>query len=168
MQLVEIDAERYRKRLTKIIFASIAMLTIGSLSLSQLLIYLVPSTQGTHFHWNLTGFIITVILVSKILLRLKSHDYFYEAAYVWDLKKILNKINRRMTKIEKSAFDGDKTAMQILHYSYTGSRQLWELDNNTLTISHLTQLENKLHTLAETHQVTLDTHHFNPQKMENY
>lgn len=168
MQLTEIDPERYRKRLNKVIFACIGLLTIGSLAISQLLILIMPSPEGSHFHWNLLGVVITAVAVFIMLSKLKSHDLFYEVSYVWDLKQALNKINRRMKKIQQAAQQGDQTAMQILHFSYSGSRQLWKLDNNTLTINHLTHLENKLQNLAETHQVTLDLNLYNSKQLKDY
>jgi len=168
MQLTEIDPERYRQRLNKIIFACIGLLTVGSLAISQLLILIMPSPEGSHFHWNLLGVATTAVAVFIILSKLKTHHFFYEVSYVWDLKQALNKINRRMKKIEKAAQQGDHTAIQILHFSYSGSRQLWKLDNNTLTINHLTHLENKLHDLAETHQVTLDATLYNNKQLVDY
>jgi len=168
MQLIEIEPRRYRQRLNKVIFACIALLTIGSLGISQLLILLMPSAEGTHFHWNILGVAITAVSVFIILSKLRTHAYFYEISYVWDLKQALNKINRRMAKILVAAEKGDHTAIQILHFSYSGSRQLWELDNNTLTINHLTHLENKLHELAETHHVTLDVNLYNSKLLVNY
>lgn len=168
MQLIEIDPERYRKRLNKVIFACIGTLTVGSLGISQLLIRLMPSPNGSHFYWNLLGVIVTAGALLFILNKLKSHAYFHEVTYVWHLKQALNRINRRMKKIESAAQQGDPTAMQILHFNYAGSRQLWQLDNNTLTINHLTHLENKLNELAEAHQVTLDVSLYNPQQLTDY
>lgn len=168
MQLIEIDSTRYRQRLNKVIFACIGTLTIGSLAISQLLILLMPSPEGSHFHWNLFGVAITALSLFILLSKLRSHPFLYEVSYVWDLKQALNKINRRMKKIEHAAQQGDATAIQILHFSYSASRQLWELDNNTLTINHLTHLENKLHELAETHQVILDVSLYNPSQLTDY
>jgi len=168
MKLLKINANRYRQRLNKIIFTSIATLTIGSLSISQLLILLMPSAQGSHFHWNLLGFVSTVVTLAILLSKLKKHPYFYEVSYVWDLKQTLNKINRRIITIEKASQTGDTIAMQILHFSYTGSRQLWELDNNTLTINHLTHLENKLQNLVEKYNVILDINQYDNQQLAHY
>ena len=168
MQLIEINPERYRQRLNKVIFACIGLLSIGSLSISQLLIVLFPSDEGSHFHWNLLGVVITGVLLLTLLIKFKTHPFLHEVSYVWDLKQALNAINRRMKKIEAASQTGDKTAINILHFSYSGSRQLWELDNNTLTINHLTSLENKLNELAEKHQVTLDLNLYNSNQLVEY
>jgi len=168
MQLIEINPERYRQRLNKVIFACIGILSVGSLSISQLLIFLFPSAEGSHFHWNLFGVVLTATLLITVLMKLKKHPFLFEISYVWDLKQTLNSINRRMKKIEAASQTGDKTAMNILHFSYSGSRQLWELDNNTITINHLTSLENKLTELAKKHQVTLDINHYNSNQLVEY
>ena len=168
MQLVTIDPKRYRKHLNKVIFACIGALSIGSLSVSQLLIKLFPATDGSHFHWNLLGVIIAGILVLSILIKQKSKPFMYEVSYVWDLKQTLNKINRKMKKLEEASKTGDKVALNILNFSYSGSRQLWLLDNNTITINHLSNLENKLNTLAEQHNVTLDVNLYDSSQLTEY
>lgn len=168
MQLIEINPERYRQRLNKVIFATIGVLSIGSLAVSQLLILLFPSATGSHFHWNLSGVVFTTALLLFVLNKLKTHPFLYEVNYVWDLKKNLNHINRCMKKLETASQNGDKTAINILHFSYSGSRQLWELDNNTITINHLTSLENKLNELAQKYQVTLDINHYNSNQLVEY
>ena len=168
MQLIEINPERYRQRLNKVIFACIGLLSIGSLSISQLLIVLFPSDEGSHFHWNLLGVVITGVFLLTLLIKFKTHPFLYEVSYVWDLKQALNRINRRMKKIETASQTGDKTAINILHFSYSASRQLWQLDNNTLTINHLTSLENKLNELAEKHQVTLNLSLYNNNQLVEY
>lgn len=160
MHLIEINKQSYKQRLNNITIAIVALLVVASLSISQCLIALFPAEQGSHFHWNLLGVICSLFIASFILIKLKKHPYFYEVSYVWELKKILNQINRYLPKIEKAAQQGDANAMQILHFSYLGSRQVWQLDNNTLTLSQLTKLEEQLQQLALTHQVELDSDKF--------
>jgi len=168
MQLLDINPERYRRRLNKIIFACIGTLTIGSLASSQLLISLFPSNDGTHFHWNLTGVIISALIVAYALNKLRTHPFFYEVNYIWDLKQTLNRINRRLKKIQQASEQGDPVAINILHFSYAGSRQLWQLDNNTITINHLASLEDKLARLANQHQVELDLNQYHNHQLAEY
>ena len=62
---------------------------------------------------------------------------------VWDLKQILNKIYRKQKKIEeamiKKAMIKKKQhdAMIIMNFQYRGSKQLYELDDNTITMVEL-------------------------------
>ena len=53
------------------------------------------------------------------------------------MKKLLNRIYRKQRKLEVEAEKGDIEAMHILHFQYRGSKQLYELDDNTITIDDL-------------------------------
>lgn len=156
MQLQQIDKTRYRKHLNKVIFACIAALTIGSLGISQLLILLFPDSNGSHFHWNLLGVVVTSIVIGLTLKKVKSHPFMYEVAYVWDLKQALNRITRKMMAIKKAAKEGDVDAMLAIQFSYSGSKQLWTLDDNTITIEDLSMWQAELDALAREYQVELD------------
>ena len=156
MQLQQIDKARYRKHLNKVIFACIAALTIGSLGISQLLILLFPDSNGSHFHWNLLGVVVTSIVIGLTLKKVKSHPFMYEVAYVWDLKQALNRITRKMMAIKKAAKEGDVDAMLAMQFSYSGSKQLWTLDDNTITIEDLSMWQAELDALARQYQVELD------------
>ena len=156
MQLQEIDKTRYRKHLNKVIFACIAALTIGSLGISQLLILLFPDSNGSHFHWNLLGVVVTSIVIGLTLKKVKSHPFMYEVAYVWDLKQALNRITRKMMAIKKAAKEGDVDAMLAMQFSYSGSKQLWTLDDNTITMEDLSMWQAELDALAREYQVELD------------
>ena len=156
MQLQQIDKARYRKHLNKVIFASIAALTIGSLGISQLLILLFPDSNGSHFHWNLLGVVVTSIAIGWTLKKVKSHPFMYEVAYVWDLKQALNRITRKMMAIKKACKEGDVDAMLAMQFSYSGSKQLWTLDDNTITMEDLSMWQAELDALARQYQVELD------------
>ena len=156
MQLQQIDKARYRKHLNKVIFASIAALTIGSLGISQLLILLFPDSNGSHFHWNLLGVVVTSIVIGLTLKKVKSHPFMYEVAYVWDLKQALNRITRKMMAIKKAAKEGDVDAMLAMQFSYSGSKQLWTLDDNTITMEDLSMWQAELDALARQYQAELD------------
>ena len=156
MQLQQIDKTRYRKHLNKVIFACIAALTIGSLGISQLLILLFPDSNGSHFHWNLLGVVVTSIVIGLTLKKVKSHPFMYEVAYVWDLKQALNRITRKMMAIKKAAKEGDVDAMLAMQFSYSGSKQLWTLDDNTITMEDLSMWQAELDALARQYQVELD------------
>jgi hypothetical protein len=60
-----------------------------------------------------------------------------EVVYVWDLKQQLNRIYRKQRKIEAAVENDDQDAMIILNFQYRGSKQLYELDDNTITMQGL-------------------------------
>ncbi|ANO35079.1 hypothetical protein BCU83_05010 [Vibrio breoganii] len=156
MQLKEIDKKRYRSRLNVVIVACIVSLAVLSLSISQTLIYLFPSEAGSHFHWNLLGVVVSAIAVGMTLRKLKSHPKMFEVAYIWDLKHQLNLIYRKNRKLLAAAEQGNKEAMLALQFSYQGSRQLWQMDDNTITMSSLNTAQNQLDKWVEEYDVQLD------------
>ncbi|MET1219266.1 MAG: DUF3087 domain-containing protein [Glaciecola sp.] len=168
MQLEEIDKTRYRKHLNIVIVCCIVVLAAGSLGIAQALIALYPSTEGTHFHWNLTGVLVTGGCIAFVLTRLKPHPFMTEVVYVWELKQVLNQITRRMRKIQPAAEAGNIEAMLALQFSYAGSRQLWTLDDNTIMMEELGIEQAKLNALAEKYKVELDLAKFDVRTLKQF
>ncbi|MBA5763188.1 DUF3087 domain-containing protein [Vibrio sp. 404] len=156
MQLKNIDKQLYRSRLNIVIVACIASLAISSLAISQVLIQLFPSEFGSHFYWNLLGVVASAIILVFTLLKLKTHPKMHEVAYVWDLKQALNLIYRKNRKLLAAAKQGNVDAMLALQFSYEGSRQLWQLDDNTITLSNLNDAQLQLDNWVKEYNVELD------------
>jgi len=168
MQLELINKQRYRRHLNIVIGACITILVIGSLGIAQLLILLFPDPSGSHFHWNLLGVVTTCLLLVYLLLKFKSHDFMIEVAYVWDLKQSLNKITRVMRKLELAADQGDQNAMNALQFSYDGSRQLWVLDDNVLTLKSLDHSQKELDQLAIKYDFLLDANSYHSDLLKAF
>ena len=168
MQLIRINKDRYRRHLNYVIVSCVATLLICSLGISQILIALFPDESGSHFHWNLAGVVIASIVIGLLLKRYKSHDFMTEVAYVWELKKALNRINRRMLKLKAAAQEGNIDAMLAIHYSYAGSRLLWQLDDNTIIMDQLAIDQAALDSLAEKYQVTLDIERYDESVLKKF
>ncbi|MBN4063262.1 DUF3087 family protein [Cardiobacterium sp. AH-315-I02] len=135
MQLINIDKSRYSKHL-KIVFAGmVVVLLVITLASSTLIIQLFGTEGESHFWFNLTGVAIAAATVVYILTKLRHHPFMFEVVYVWDLKQILNKIHRKQKKVEAQMDKHD--AMIIMNFQYRGSKQLYELDDNTITMAEL-------------------------------
>jgi hypothetical protein len=80
-----------------------------------------------------------------------------EVVYVWNLKKQLNLIYRKQHKIEPLIEDNNVDAMVIMNYMYQGSKQLYELDDNTITMSDLAIKTSHLNTKLEEKGLKLNT-----------
>jgi hypothetical protein len=161
MKLRPIDKNRYRKHY-RIVFAAIVIeLTAISLACSTLLISWLGSTDETHFTLNLAGFVVAILLVAYTVYRFRNHPFMDEVVYVWNLKKQLNRIYRKQHKIEPLIEDNNVVAMIIMDYMYQGSKQLYELDDNTITMSDLAIKARHLDTkLAEQGlKLTTDDYH---------
>ena len=137
MKLRDIDKSRYRKHL-RVVFAGIVVMMITiSLLLSQLFIQFFSTADAPHFYHNLAGVIVAGVITVLTLKRLRSHPYMDEVVYVWDLKYQLNRIYRKQHKIEPLLDDNHVNAMIIMNFMYQGSKQLYTLDDNTITIDAL-------------------------------
>jgi len=155
MQLIDINKKRYRRHLKFVMAGCAVGLGIGSLALSQILIVFFPDESGSHFHWNLLGVVISGVTIAWLLNKYRKHEFMTEVVYVWELKQVLNKINRKMLKLEAAGREGNVDALLAMHYSYAGSRLLWELDDNTLTMDELAIKQAELDDIAEKRNLLL-------------
>ena len=168
MQLREIDKTRYRKHL-KVVFAGIvAVLIIIALSTSALLIYLFSNPESSHFMHNLAGVVIAAAFVGFLLTKLRQHPFMFEVVYVWDLKQQLNRIHRKQRKIEATVEDGDHDAMIIMNYLYRGSKQLYLLDDNTITMEDLAIKIQALDSRMEAAGLSLSTDSYDPSMLDRF
>lgn len=146
MKLQAINKSRYRTHLNRLIIGCGISLLVLSLATSTMLIALVGISQGSNFNLNVMAVVISCIIIATALNHYKLNPWMTEIYYVWLLKKELNLINRKLPAIDKAAAKNDRTAMIILNFSYQGSKQLWQLDDNTITLDLLTK---KMAELAE-------------------
>ncbi|MFY8273046.1 DUF3087 domain-containing protein [Pseudoalteromonas sp. SSDWG2] len=156
MKLEQIDKTRYRKHLNIVIITCIAALAIGSLGIARILIIAWPDESGSHFTWNLIGVIASAVSIGCVLKRYERHPFMYEVVYVWHLKQALNHITRKMRKIKAASQQGDVQAIHALQFYYSGCRQLWQLDDNTITMDELAVEQAKLDVLANQFNVEAD------------
>ncbi len=168
MQLIDINKARYRRHLRFVFAGCAGGLAIGSLAVSQTLIALFPDERGSHFHWNLLGVVVTATAVAWLLNKVRKHDFMLEVVYVWELKQTLNKITRKMAKLTVAANEGNVGALTAMHYSYAGSRLLWQLDDNTLTMDELAVKQAELNNLAEKFKVTLKANDYDENTLEQF
>lgn len=168
MQLIQIDKARYRKHLNRVIIGCGLALAAGSLAISQTLIALFPDESGSHFHWNLLGVIVTSISIGWALNKYRTHNYMTEVVYVWELKQALNKITRKMAKLKAAGREGDPQALLAIHYSYAGSRLLWQLDDNTITMDELAIKQAELDSVAAQFNVTLNADDYDESILKQY
>ena len=157
MKLRPVDKSRYRKHY-KIAFAAIVIeLTAISLGCSTLLISWIGSPDETHFTLNLVGFVAAILVVAYTVYCFRDHPFMDEVVYVWNLKKQLNRIYRKQHKIEPLIEDDNVDAMIVMNYMYQGSKQLYELDDNTITLDDLAIKTSHLNTKLEEKGLKLNT-----------
>ncbi|MCP4324307.1 MAG: DUF3087 domain-containing protein [Alteromonadales bacterium] len=168
MLLIEIDKNRYRRHFNMVIAACIVFLVVSSLIISQSLIYFFPAQEGTHFHWNLIGVVISVLIAGVVIKTNRAHPFLHEVLFVWQLKQALNLIARKINKLQQAAKMGDKNALLALQFSYTGSRKLWLLDDNTITLNNLDKCQRELDELLIKYDINLDLNQYNSELLKSF
>ena len=137
MQLQEIDKSRYRQHFRIVFVAIVVVLAAVSLGMSTLLIAVFGTPGASHFWLNLAGVVVGAATVVLLLMKFRQHPFLHEVVYVWDLKQQLNRIYRKQRAVEAEAENNDPDAITILYFFYRGSKQLYELDDNTITMDSI-------------------------------
>ncbi|MEZ8311297.1 DUF3087 family protein [Vibrio splendidus] len=166
MKLQKINKEEYRKKMNLLLVSLVGSLALFAIVFGSILIELfgsVGSVTGEatgNFHLNVLGVILSVALNAFIASRVKGHDYFKEALYVWNLKQIHNQIYRKLKRIQPKAEQGNREALTILYFYYTTQKQVYDLDNNTLTIKTVQKSLDNIVELSEKWSIELDIEAF--------
>ncbi|HAS6363343.1 TPA: DUF3087 domain-containing protein [Vibrio vulnificus] len=159
----QINKEEYRKKGNIVIVAFLLAFACSAIAFSTLLIALFGKTEIVegestgNFVWNLLGVVIAFISTLSIMNQIKTHRYFDELLYVWKLKQTHLKIYRKLNILKNAAHnehnEHNEKAITILKFYYQTQQQVFELDNNTLTIkSVLNELE-RIRQWEESHRV---------------
>lgn len=140
MKLHDIDKALYRKRLNIILVGAIAILLVTSLSISNLLISIYGSNvDGDNFWWNVAGVIAGVSLLALIFKIIENKSFMFEINYVRGLKREMNRIYRSSKKLLPAIEANNEKALIISYFNLQASKQVYELDNNTLTMDELNE-----------------------------
>lgn len=168
MTLKEIDKTIYRANLNRVIIAFIASFALLGLSFGQLLILFFSSPEMDNFKYNLTGVLFALVLCGGVLSKLKNSQYFNEIYYVWQLKQCQNRIYRKLKKIKQARDNNDEAAFQLLNFYYRSLKQVYLLDDNTITLntigSEIVALEDKAAAL----NISLNEPTFNSEALKQY
>ena len=166
MKLQKINKEEYRKKMNLLLVSLVGSLAVFAVVFGTILIDVFGSGKSIagestgNFHLNVLGVILSVALNAFIASRVKGHDYFKEALYVWNLKQIHNQIYRKLKRIQPKAEQGDRGALTILYFYYTTQKQVYDLDNNTLTIKTVQQSLDNIVELSDKWSIDLDIEEF--------
>lgn len=166
MKLQKINKEEYRKKMNLLLVSLVGSLALFAIVFGTILIELFGSATSItgestgNFHLNVLGVILSVALNAFIASRVEGHEYFKEALYVWNLKQIHNQIYRKLKRIQPKAEQGDRDALTILYFYYTTQKQVYDLDNNTLTIKTVQQSLDNIVELSDKWSIELDIEAF--------
>ncbi len=174
MEIQKINKEVYRKKVNLVIGGFVVLLAVSSLAFSTLLISLFGNTniqpeQSTgNFHWNLIGVLLSLTTSLSLLNQFKTCPYMKEVHYVWKLKQVHNKIYRKLKSIKTAMSSDDLQALIILKFYYTTQKQVFELDNNTLTMSSVNKELEAIEEIEVNKSLSLDITSFDEAWLDTY
>ncbi len=167
MKLQTIDKALYRKRLNILIVTSIAILLATSLTVSSILIAIFGSdVDGENFVWNLIGVASGVGFIFILLKMLSAKPFMLEVDYVRALKREMNKIYRSSKKLQQALEAEDERAIIINYFNLQASKQVYELDNNTLTIDELNEKIRLLDAQIESLGLSISADDYRPELLD--
>lgn len=126
-----------------------------------------PEPTG-NFRYNLLGVILALLACAAVLHQSKGSRYFNEIYYVWQVKQLQNLIYRRLKKIKRSADKGDVDALVILSFYYASLKQVYLLDDNTLTLGKVEQDIIGVEKLAADNGVRLNADQFSASLIKKF
>ncbi|EGQ8018074.1 DUF3087 domain-containing protein [Vibrio sp. Vb2880] len=174
MEIKQINKDIYKKKVSLVIGGFVALLAISSLAFSTLLIVLfgntevVPEQSTGNFHWNLIGVVLAVATSLSLLNQIKTRPYMEEVLYVWKVKQLHNKIFRKLKNIKAAASNDNVKALTTLKFYYTTQRQVFELDNNTLTMSSVNKELEAIEQIEAAQSLDLDITSFKESWVDTY
>lgn len=173
MKLQQIDKTLYRSNMNLFMVALVLALIICSLGFGAGLIALfgieaVPGQPTGNFHWNLLGVILALLLCSTIVYQLKTQPFLKEIYYVWQLKQLQNRIYRKLNKIKAAATSNDRNALITLLFYFTSLRQVYLLDDNTLTLSAVDKELSQVQKQCEALGLTLSAEQFEVELLAGF
>lgn len=140
MKLQKIDKVIYKKRLNLLTGITLLVLLVTSLSVSNILIAFFGSgVDGDHFWLNVMGVACGLLVISIVYKVILSKPFMAEVDYVRNLKKEMNRIYRKSKLVQEKVAEDNKDALIISFFNLQASKQVYELDNNTLTMTELNE-----------------------------
>ncbi|GIU47458.1 DUF3087 domain-containing protein [Shewanella sairae] len=172
MQLMDIDKATYRQNTNRVIMSFVASLAILALAFGALLIHFFGAPAAANgestgnFHLNVMGVFLALAVCSAVLNSQKKKPFFQEVYYVWRLKQLHNQIYRKLAKIKQAADNNEPNAFIILSFYFVSLKQVYTLDDNTLTLSTVEQDLNQLNDKITSLGLTITPEQFDPKMLE--
>lgn len=168
MNLQNIDKARYRKHLMYVYIGWALGMILITVPLATLLASQFGTEGESRLIFDFSSAIIAAIIIILILNKNRNHPNLVEVAYVWDLKQQLNLIQRKQKAIDEAAQNGHHDALIILNFQYRGSKQLYELDDNNITLDTLNLKIAGNDALLNSAGLSNSTDLFEPRMLDNF
>lgn len=173
MKIQSVNKADYRKKLNQFTIAFVILFAVLALVFGSVFIALFatpivdPETQS-NFRYNLGGVIFALVTMGLIINTIKTHEFLKDIYYVWQLKQTHNAIYRKLAKIKAAQADGDENTLIILSFYYQTLKQVYELDDNTLTIKNVHEEIEKLQQKVGEERFEQYVHQFDKNMLNAY
>lgn len=164
MKLQQVDKVIYKKRVNILMVITVVVLLATSLSVSNILIALFGTgVDGDHFWFNLIGVAVGLLVIAIVYKVILSKPFMEEVNYVRNLKKEMNRIYRHSKILQKRIEEDDENALIIAYFNLKASKQVYGLDNNTLTMDELNERIRILDEQIERLGLTISVEDYKPE-----
>jgi hypothetical protein len=165
VELRKIDKATYKKRLNQVQGGAVVALFALSLSLSEL--YRALWADGESSFWlNAAGVVTAALLVAGVFRFIKAKPWMSDIVYTWELKKELNRIYRHTKYVEAGLAEQREEAFKVHYFSLHGSRHLYQIEDNTLTLPELNEKIDELDQQLEAAGLSVSITDYEPWLLE--
>jgi len=148
-KIEDIDPIHYRKQTRKSTMIIMGIFIFIGFITARLTVIYFGENSNNHIILNFLGAFAGLLVTFWIANAFfKDADWMQEAIYGWRLKRHLMYIYNAMSRLQKSADQGDVEAIKILRFYQLGTEQMYRFDNNSHELielrSKMQELESKM------------------------
>ena len=114
------------------------------------------------------GVVLALLANAAILHSVKNKAFFKEIYYVWQLKQLQNLIYRKLKKIKAAGKEGEEKALIILSFYYQSQIQVYQLDDNTITLSTIEKDLQQVNETIATNSLDVSAEQFEKSLITSY
>ena len=122
--------------------------------------------SGDNFWLNAAGVVVGLMVISLLYKVILAKPFMAEVNYVRNLKKEMNRIYRNSKMLQAKTEEGNKQALIISYYNFQLCKQVYELDNNTLTMDELNEKIRSLDQRLEELGIEISVDDYSPDLLD--
>ena len=157
MELKHIDKAAYKKRLNQVQFGAVGALFVLGMGLAEVYRAIWADGESSTL-LNAAGVLTAVAILAGVFKMIRDKPWMEDILYTWQLKQELNRIYRHVRFVDAGVEDNNPDALKAHYFSLHGSKHLYQIEDNTLTVPELNEkiaeLDNKLNELGLTISVS--------------
>lgn len=167
MSFRKIDKIEYKQHLNRSqLFAALALLVLSLITSEVIRTLFADPNSSDHFWLNAASVALSVLILVVVFMRVRHHEYFQDIMYIWNLKQRINRIYGNNRHIEQGIQQDCPAAIECQHYYLVTSIYIYQLEDNTLTLSELSRELDQLRLQMQRLDLTFDVQRFDIATLE--